>query len=164
MTSHRPLPADAMLHPLVLSAVALLLVNDHFLKASQPGPVTGKLSDLVGLAFFPIVLVSVWELVLAVGGHWNGPRLRPALVAVGLTGGVFASVKTTAFGAHAFGQLLTLAQWLLLVPSRVLSDSLATPGPPAVVTVDPSDLVALPALLIAFAIAWRRVRRAPSRA
>ena len=160
MTSHRPTPADGMLHPLVLCAVALLLINDHILKAASPGLITGKLSDLAGMAFFPVVLVSLWELSLAVVGRWTGPRLRAAVVAVGLTGAVFALVKTTSLGARAFGQAVTIGQWLLHVPSAVLSGSFGIPGPPATVVVDPYDLVALPGLLLALAVLWRRVKRA----
>jgi hypothetical protein len=149
-----------MLHPLVLSAVALLLVNDHLLKSAWSGFLTGKLSDLAGLAFFPVVLVSLWELSLAAVGRWTGPRGRGAVVAVGLTGGVFVLVKTSSEGARAFGQALTVGQWLLMVPSAVLSGSLRMPGAPGVIVVDPYDLLALPALLIALAIMWRRVKRA----
>ena len=39
---------DGLLHPIALLAVALLLVNDHLLKAAAPGPLTGKLSDSPG--------------------------------------------------------------------------------------------------------------------
>ncbi|MCC6617494.1 MAG: hypothetical protein IT341_00485 [Chloroflexi bacterium] len=45
-------PADGLLHPVVLGAIGLLLLNDHVLKTTTPGFVTGKLSDFAGLAFF----------------------------------------------------------------------------------------------------------------
>ena len=39
---------DALLSPLPCLAIALLLLNDHVLKAAWPGPVTGKLiSEMV---------------------------------------------------------------------------------------------------------------------
>ncbi|MBO6516886.1 MAG: hypothetical protein JJ975_10085 [Bacteroidia bacterium] len=34
----------------------VLLLNDHYLKLNFPGPITGKLSDVVGLFVFPIFL------------------------------------------------------------------------------------------------------------
>src|SRR5690242_17575868 len=46
----RPFPGSAMLHPLVLGAVAVLILNDHLLKARWPSWWTGKLSDVAGLA------------------------------------------------------------------------------------------------------------------
>jgi len=45
-----------LLHPLAISALILLLLNDHFLKIFSPGFITGKLSDFAGLFVFPIYL------------------------------------------------------------------------------------------------------------
>src|SRR3972149_6580371 len=42
--------------PASLGAVALLLLNDHFLKQAYPSILTGKLSDFAGLFFFPFLL------------------------------------------------------------------------------------------------------------
>lgn len=44
-------------HPLFWGALALLLLNDHVLKAAHPGPwLTGKLSDVAWLVVAPVVL------------------------------------------------------------------------------------------------------------
>jgi len=40
--------------PLFLTGLVLLIINDHLLKASYPGIVTGKLSDIAGLFVFPL--------------------------------------------------------------------------------------------------------------
>ncbi len=64
----RPIPGDALLQPLALGAIAVLLLNDHVFKAVAPGLVTGKLSDIAGLVFFPLLLVAVAELALARAG------------------------------------------------------------------------------------------------
>lgn len=45
--------------PLFASTVAVLLLNDRVLKHSMPGLVTGKLSDLAGLAMVGILLVVI---------------------------------------------------------------------------------------------------------
>jgi hypothetical protein len=71
----------ALLHPLPLAAIAVTALNDHLLKASGlfPGWLTGKLSDVAGLFFFPIAVVA------ALGA-------APAAAAVG-TALVFAVFK-----------------------------------------------------------------------
>ncbi|MBX6387020.1 MAG: hypothetical protein IRZ07_29260, partial [Microbispora sp.] len=43
-------------HPATLTAIAVLLVNDHLLKHLWPGVVTGKLSDVAGMLVAPPLL------------------------------------------------------------------------------------------------------------
>lgn len=150
-------PADALLHPATLLALGLLVLNDHVLKAADPGVITGKLSDLAGLAFFPILLVGAWELVMAMAGRWHGPSIRALAIAIGGTAAAFALVKTLSGAAASFGWGLGLAQWLLALPVRVLEGGPMPPVVPTVVVVDPTDLVALVALAIP---AWIGVGRA----
>ncbi|WP_327000143.1 hypothetical protein OHA72_34075 [Dactylosporangium sp. NBC_01737] len=122
-------------HPVTVGAVALLLVNDHLLKAAYPGPVTGKLSDVAGLAFAPALVAAVLCLLV--------PRV-PARVAAaaGLAGAglAFTWVKATAAGAG-----FASAAWSVVRPSTVLADV--------------TDLAALPALAVAW-WTWTRVRHA----
>ena len=56
--------ATVMRHPAVLGSVALLVLNDHLLKQAYPGWLTGKLSDVSGLVFFPVLLAMLlgWAL------------------------------------------------------------------------------------------------------
>jgi hypothetical protein len=128
-------------HPLCLVALAVLLVNDHVLKAAWPGPVTGKLSDVAGLVFAPSVLAAVVLIAL--------PRLPARAVAVGSVLAValgFTVVKTATSGA-AFA-----------------SDVLSVLSGPSLVRRDPTDLVALPALGLAWAAyRWAGRRPAPDR-
>jgi len=124
-------PARAWLvHPVTLLAVAVLLVNDHLLKATHPGVVTGKLSDVAGLVVVPPILACALALVL---------RRGVAAVALTVTGVGFVAVKAFAPGAA--------------VASAVWS---AVSGP-SVVRADLTDLVALPALGLAW-WAWSRAR------
>jgi hypothetical protein len=59
------LPIGEALHPVTLLAVAVLLVNDWVLKRQFRGSfVTGKLSDVAGLIFAPVVLSALIGLVL----------------------------------------------------------------------------------------------------
>src|SRR5919108_3596562 len=66
-------PGDGLLHPLVLVALAALVVNDHLLKPTFPGVVTGKLSDVAGLLLAPVVAVAAIELVAAAAGRDYSP-------------------------------------------------------------------------------------------
>jgi hypothetical protein len=115
----------ALMHPLWLGALALLVINDHLLKGSGhlPGWLTGKLSDFAGLVVAPALLAALLRLSSRRG-------LFAAHVA---TGGVFAAIKIFPDAARAFEALTAL-----------------TPFPWSI-TVDPTDLLALPAL----AVAWR---------
>lgn len=120
----RPEPGGALLHPLPLAAVGLLVLNDHVLKQLTPGVVTGKLSDLAGLAFFPLFLLSLCELA-------GVRRSRPALLAcMAATALVFALVKTQPWALLAYQNGLGLFH-----------------GGPVQAVLDPTDLFCLPAVL-----------------
>ena len=149
--SRSNIPGAGLRHPVALLAIGLLIVNDHVLKSAWPGVVTGKLSDVAGLIFFPLLLVAIWELSAGAerrdrAGRW------PIVVTAALTAIAFASVKTLPVAAEAFGIVLGSAQWLL---------GAAAPTPARIV-VDPTDLVALPAVLVAIWIHGRtQARGAP---
>ncbi|GAB1819999.1 hypothetical protein [Herbidospora sp. RD11066] len=103
--------------PLTVLALVVLVVNDHLLKATFPGFVTGKLSDVAGLVLLPPLL----DLLV------RRPRLS-----IAITGAGFTLVKTTATGA-----------WLA-------SEAWSLVWNPSVVLADPTDLLALPALWVAW--------------
>lgn len=124
-----------LVHPATIVALALLLLNDHVLKAAYGTWWTGKLSDVAWLAVAPAVLALVAaHLVPPRAGAGPDPRTL-ALVAIGWVGVVFAVVKTAPAAAH--------------LASSVLS---ALAGP-SLVRADPTDLLALPALGVAWAAA-----------
>lgn len=149
----RPI-GSALLGPVPLAAVALLLLNDQVLKAAYPGWLTGKLSDFAGLAFFPLFLQALWEL-------WRPrPSRRALLVCVLATGAVFALVKTTGPGITAYRIGLAALQWPLLASFDLLRGQGAGALAPVQAVRDPSDLLALPMLGVAWAVGRRRLERA----
>jgi hypothetical protein len=139
------LPIGEALHPVALAAMALLVLNDWVLKARYGGVVTGKLSDLTGLAAGPVVLTALIGLV-RLAAQRLGARVDPYLThrrlvsAIVATGGVFAAVKLSPGPAGWFTDLLGLVRH-------------------AEVRVDRTDLLCLPALAIAYWIGRDELRR-----
>lgn len=126
-------------HPLPIGMAAVVALNDHLLKAAWPGWVTGKLSDVAGLAFFPVLLVALAD-VCASGAlsRDEGLRRRAAWAATLLTGVAFSAVQMSP----------ALAAWL------------ATWW--GVLTPDLTDLLTLPALGVALWWLLRPVASAPT--
>ena len=149
-----PVRGDGLLHPVALGAIAILILNDHVLKAAWPGPVTGKVSDFAGLLFFPILLQAAWEIAA-----WPFSRpadRRAALVAVIATCAVFASVKTLPAAAQAYSVALGFLQWLVGLPTRLLTGGQAGEPHEVAVVVDPTDLIALPIMVVSWYVMSRR--------
>jgi hypothetical protein len=133
------------MHPLTLVSVILLIANDWILKRHFAGPVTGKLSDIAGLVFAPVVLSSVIGLCLALAARL-GARVDPSLsrrrllLCIAATGLVFAAVKLSPAAAHALADLLPHGSHI---------------------AVDRTDLFTLPALALAYYIGRDELRRVP---
>ena len=121
-----------LIHPVTVAAAAVLIINDHVLKGWFYGPLTGKLSDIAGLVLAPAVLC----LVITLCRSRTPPRTAAAL-AVAATAAGFVAVKTTEQAAMFASQAWT-----------------AVAGPSLVLR-DPTDLVALPALALAYWTARR---------
>ncbi len=81
----------AFRRPAVIAAIAVLLVNDHVLKAAAPSWLTGKLSDFAGLFFFPLLLGALIELAAA-RFKQKTPYALP--LALAFTALLFATIKT----------------------------------------------------------------------
>jgi hypothetical protein len=117
-------PARALLTPTWVGALALLVANDHWLKGSGllPGVLTGKLSDFAGMLVAPTLLATLL-----------GVRSRGALLACHVAvAAVFTGIQlSTGFAA----------QWSALMGMF---------GHPWTITCDPTDLLALPFLLLSW--------------
>jgi hypothetical protein len=126
----------ALSHPVPVAAVVALLLNDHLLRRAWPSWWTGKIGDVAWLLFAPFVL--------AAGLAWLLPRqIRHRDAAVGglallLTGLGFAAAKT-----------------LPLVHATTVALLARMHRTPVALQLDPSDLLATPALLAGWII-WKR--------
>jgi hypothetical protein len=127
-----------LVHPVTVVATALLVVNDHLLKAAYPGLLTGKLSDVAGLVMAPPVVATVLALVR--------PPTRSSSLAA-------AAIGPVALGFTAVKADPAVAGWASAGWSLV--------NGPSVVGADRTDLLALPALGLAWVV-WRVVRRRPA--
>ena len=144
----RPIAGGALLHPVVLAAIALLVFNDHFLKAAWPGPITGKISDFAGLVFFPLFLQALCQLALAITGRDSAPTRSQIAAAVVAVGVVFAATKLWPEANGAVSHVMGAMQWLV---GQVIG--IRSPGPvPVEMARDATDLVALPSLILAYAL------------
>jgi hypothetical protein len=154
--SQHPSPASGFLRPLPLAAMVLLAVNDHVLKGSAPGWLTGKLSDVAGMVFFPLLLQAGVELVLDWMGRDWGPSRRLLVGCAVATAVVFGAVQVLPLATDAYRWGLGALQWpVQAVPSYVQGHGL--PGLRAVaVTPDPTDLLTTPFVLVAVLLGWRR--------
>lgn len=139
-------PGASLLHPVPLLAMAVLVLNDHWWKRAWPSFWTGKISDVAGLLFFPVLLATIWEIGAASFGRTWRPQ-RVIIVAALATAIVFTLTKTW-LPANAVARATdgwirwaprALAAWVegARIPER---------GHPSMV-MDPTDLFALPAVL-----------------
>jgi hypothetical protein len=157
VTRLRPIAAEGLLHPLALTALAVLAFNDHWAKAHLHGVVTGKLSDFAGLVFFPLLLQALVELVQATARRRWRPSGRVLLGALVLTVLGFASVKTWTPAAELYRVAFGVARWPVDAV-MAWAQGAALPGLTRVqLARDPTDLVALPAALVGLVVHRARV-------
>jgi len=134
-------------HPVAITALAVLVVNDRWLKSAWPGFVTGTLSNCAGLVLLPIALFSVTELLRRIFRRPVTWRYDPFVwVALSVSGFVF--VKVTPAGNDTYAWAIGAIRW---AAQALLYGS----GPirPVLVSRDQTDLLALavsalPVLLI----------------
>ncbi|WP_315097515.1 hypothetical protein [uncultured Cellulomonas sp.] len=122
-------------HPVTCVALLVLVVNDHVLKAALGTWWTGKLSDAAWLVVAPALLAALLAGASRLVGTTRASARSCAAVSLAAVGAGFVLTKTSSVGAQA--------------ASAVLS---AVAGP-SVVLADPTDLLALPALVLAWAVA-----------
>ena len=141
-------PGDLLLSPWALVSVAIILINDHVLKDAFRNTLTGKLSDIAGVFLFPLLLLSVLEV------------LRRSLVgraaiawSISVTGIGFAAVKMVAPVGDAYEWVIGFLRW---AAGGFRGDIL-----PILVFRDPSDLWVLPILFASYLVITHNRTRAP---
>jgi hypothetical protein len=147
--SERPLAGELMIHPIVVAAVAVLVINDHFLKALWPGALTGKLSDVAGMTFFPLLLLSVQELLRRTLRRAIQPSRGQLAMWILIVGTGFTAVNVIPIAGDWY-------RWTWGALGSPLRGSIT----PVVLTQDIGDLAALPFLGIAWLVGAKRVSRA----
>jgi len=153
-------PGAALVHPVTLTALFTLALNDHVLKRVCPGWWTGKLSDFAGVVVLPVFTHAMLE--LAAARIWKKPfdvatgdRWLTACVAASWLAFALPEVWYPAELWFRYG--LGAAQWPFRALAAVLSDQALPKVRPVHATADVTDLLALPMGLLAFAVG----RRAP---
>lgn len=152
-------PGDLLLHPVALSALALVILNDRLLKVHTPSWFTGKLSDFAGLVYFPLFVVAVVEATRWIVNRRRW-QLRPRSVCIVSTfvGIAMVLIKTWGPAAEFYRSNLGVLLW----PAYVAGDLLQGDGLPEVRRVglveDRSDLFALVALTLPVWVSHRVMR------
>lgn len=149
----------ALLHPVALTAIAVMLVNDHVLKQCCPSWLSGKLSDVTGLVLCPLLLQALYECVEARGVARPAaphPSNRALWVGVVSTGAGYTLVELWQPAELVWCWTWGVLSWPLRAAVTFLSHGALHPLRPVRATSDLSDLAVLPALWVALHIGRRR--------
>jgi hypothetical protein len=142
----RPPHLDYFIHPVPASAMILMALNDHWLKREWPSWLTGKLSDFLGVFYFPLLLIAFFCLfqnyVLRQRPLRYITRVNLATSMV-VTVGLMAALKLSP----------TVARLVAEEFSRVFFRIRIVP--------DPTDLVALSSLALTYFFARPFISRPP---
>jgi hypothetical protein len=139
---------EALAHPIALVAAAVLAANALWWQRAFPSWWTGKIGDVAWLAVAPLLAglglavvkegMGVWG-PLGTAGHGGAGARRVGLAALALTGAAFVLVKTVP------------------AANALVVQAFAAAGVHAKLALDPTDLLALPGLGLAWA-AWSAAR------
>jgi hypothetical protein len=140
-------PGDLLLRPLAVVALMTLILNDHVLKRLSPGLLTGKLSDIAGLVFLPLLIISIYELARAAARRpWRIGDRGVAAVAATVAIGFAATKFSTAVGS-TYGDMLGWLRWPLMGHWSHIA-----------ISADPTDVLCAPGVIIAWIEARAYVR------
>jgi hypothetical protein len=129
-------------HPIPLLAVAIMALNDHYLKMAYPGMITGKLSDFMGVFYFPIFLCALVMLAQAsLQGESARLTLRLIVCSILFTDAIMIALKLSS-GFTLFIENF-FARFLFEI--RIWND--------------PTDLFALTMNELTFFYLWRWMKR-----
>ena len=132
-------PGEIVLHPVALAGLALLVLNDHVLKGAAPGWLTGKLSDVAGLAFLPFLILGL----LDVARRRRPPDVRAAAVAAAATALAFTAIKLVEPLREVAA---STGGWLRAPLDALISPAIGARAPvggPVAIVADPTDVIAV---------------------
>ncbi len=140
--------------------LVVLITNDYVLKRAMPDEVTGKLSDIAGLVLLPLAVVSVVEAVRYVihRERWQ-TTTGELLGAIAVAALGFIAVKSSNAVGQTYGDVLGAVRWLPATGIALIERQTAPTMRPVLVTHDVTDLLALPALALAWLNAAPVTRR-----
>lgn len=131
----------SLAHPLAITAALVLLLNALVFQPNAPSWWTGKIGDAAWLLFAPFLVAAL--LAWLIPARWKQQEQIVGIAALTIAGFGFAAVKTI----PAFNALV--------------ADSFrALTGYPAKLSLDPTDLLALPSLVAALWL-WNRAEGQP---
>lgn len=151
------LPVTVLLRPVPMVALSVMVLNDHLLKGSGllPSWVTGILSDFSGLIFFPLLLMTLVNILfyfaetrVNIAARLSSPRRAQALFFCAVTGVVFSGVQLHDGMAELYSKSMAALQFW-------------NHASHVEVTQDPYDLLALISLFVAYGCFKRSVRLIP---
>lgn len=82
-------------HPLILSALVLTFLNDHYLKYQFPNFITGKISDFTGIFYFPLFIYALCVFIKSPNTRHNSINKTGLLICILTTDILFLSFKYT---------------------------------------------------------------------
>jgi len=157
---HQSALGAALLHPLTVLSLLLLVINDHWLKHAHPGVLSGKLSDFAAVLLLPLFLHALFELgYRALSARAPCPRTanRALAVCLALTGLIYAPPELWPPAETAYRYGVGALKWPFRILWSLAHGEGAAGFVPVRATADPSDLIAL----IMLWVAWRVARRGP---
>jgi hypothetical protein len=133
-------PGAALISPAAFASAVLIVWNDLWLKRQHPGVLSGKLSDIGICIFLPLLIAAVLEWADAGRSVVDRrarriPPMHVQIAACAITIVYFAAIKSCPLATHAH------VAWL----------SAIAPGWRFRAVTDPTDLLCLPAVIVA----WR---------
>lgn len=129
---------SSLLHPVSVTAICALLLNDHWLRLHYPSWWTGKIGDFAWLMFAPFVgaVVLAWLIPRRLKNHQQIVGLMAFLIV-----GMWFGLAKTIPEVHA----LTVTVWEAVI------------GEPVSLRLDPTDLLALPGLWLGWKV-WQQTK------
>jgi len=161
-------PVELLLHPVTVTALAIMIVNDGWLRGAYPGWLPGKISDFAAVLAYPGLISALWGLgAMALDGLVAGSTRRSASGQPALRGVDYSLGPTVILGSAILTGAI-LAGINLWTPFRdgYLSllrhlDVFGWFGP-FHYTMDPSDLLGLVLLPVVWLVGRRLLARIPA--